>query len=518
MSQIVHERPPEADADADQGLDGLDGGPSINASDILDRVWRFFISMRTGLWLILGLGLLSLIGTLLEQAPPGMSADPAAYAGWLTKMHLRYGGWTTVFDKLGFFAAFTSIWFKGIMVLLTTSVLACSINRAPRLWKLAVHPRTRMGESFFAHAPLRATVVVPTGPDETLDDVRTVLGSYHYRTIQDPDDQGLNLYADRFRWGPFGTVMAHLSFVLILVGFFVSATTGFKDNSVTIAVGSTVQVGHGSGLAIKANAFNDAYYEDGSPSDYASELVLYKNGVQVLAETIRVNHPMRFGGVSIYQSYFGTAAAMLVKDAAGKTVYQDSVPLQWQSNDGKHSIGEFIMKSRGLSVLVIDAASGETDPNIKAGQVQLEVDQDGKKDPIATIVVDQGKPTTIGGLTYTFERPKQFTGLSVARDTGAPFVWLGSALLVVGLYLVFFFPLRRVWIKVRKTSEGSEVLFASPMRSDSAFAPQFQQLVDDIQLGGSPSSTTDDDESDGSPSSTTDDNQLDGTPSSTTEK
>jgi len=516
MSQIVHERP--AEADVDEALDGLDSGASINTSDILDRIWRFFISMRTGLWLILALGLLSLIGTLLEQAPAGMSADPAAYAGWLTRMNLKYGGWTTVFDKLGFFAVFTSYWFKAIMVLLTTSVLACSVNRAPRLWKLATHPRIRMGETFFTHAPLRATVQVPTGPDETLDDVRVVLGSYHFRTINDPDDEGLNLYADRFRWGPFGSVLAHLSFVLILVGFFVSASTGFKDNSVTIAVGSTVQVGHGSGLAIKANAFNDAYYEDGSPSDYASELVLYKNGVQVLAETIRVNHPMRFDGVSIYQSYFGTAAAMLVKDASGKTVYQDSVPLQWQSNDGKHSIGEFVMKSRGLSVLVIDAASGETDPNIKAGQVQLEVDQDGKKDPIATIVVDQGKPTTIGGLTYTFERPRQFTGLSVARDTGAIFVWLGAALLVVGLYMVFFFPLRRVWVRVRKTSGGSEVLFASTLRRDSAFAPQFQQLVADIQLGDSSSSTTDDIELGDSSSSTTDDFQLDGSPSSTTKK
>jgi len=521
MSQIVRERPPDSEAKTGGGLDGLDGGPSIDTSAILDRIWRFFISMRTGLWLILGLGLLSLVGTLLEQAPAGMAADPAAYASWLTRMNLRYGGWTTVFDKLGFFGAFTSVWFKGIMVLLTTSVLACSVNRAPRLWKVATHPRTRMGETFFTHAPLRATIVVPTEPDDTLDDLRGVLKSYRFRTIDDPDDEGsLNLYADRFRWGPFGTVVAHLSFVLILVGFAVSATTGFKDNSVTIAVGSTVQVGHGTGLSIKANAFNDAYYENGSASDYASELVLYKNGAKVLAETIRVNHPMRYDGVSIYQSYFGTAAAMLVKDAAGKTVYQDSVPLQWQSNDGKHSIGEFAMKSQGIGVLVIEAASGENDPAIKAGQVQLEIDKDGQKNPLATIVVDQGKPTTIGGLTYTFERPRQFTGLSVARDSGATFVWLGSALLVIGLYMVFFFPLRRVWVRVRKTSGGSEVLFASTMRKDSAFASQFQQLVEDIQLDAPQLDEMVGDNQLDAPQlhQTVDDNQLDGSPSSTTEK
>ena len=85
-------------------------------------------------------------------------------------------------------------------------------------------------------------------------------------------------------------------------------------------------------------------------------------------------------------------------------------------------------------------ASGEVDPNIKAGQIQLEIDQDGKDAPIATQVVDQGKTTIIAGLSYTFERTRQFTGLIVTRDPGAPLVWVGSTLLVLGLYMVFFLP------------------------------------------------------------------------------
>src|SRR5450631_2196155 len=150
MSQDTRTR--SAEPGTRESLDGLDGGPSVSGADVLNRLWRFFISMRTGLWLILAMGLLSLAGTLLVQAPAGMSADPAAYASWLALIHSRYGGWTPVLDRMGLFAVFTSIWFKAIMVLLTTSVLACSVNRAPRLWKLAFHPRTRMGETFFTHA------------------------------------------------------------------------------------------------------------------------------------------------------------------------------------------------------------------------------------------------------------------------------------------------------------------------------------------------------------------------------
>jgi cytochrome c biogenesis protein len=498
MSQGTRTRPAEpGTGESLDGLDGLDGGGSVAPSDVLNRLWRFFISMRTGLWLILALGLLSLAGTLLEQAPAGIATDPAAYASWLASIQSKYGGWTPVLDKLGLFAAFTSIWFKSVIVLLTTSVLACSVNRAPRLWKLALHPRTRMSETFFTHAPLRASVLVPADLDATTGYLREVLASHRFRTITDPDDQGMNLYAERFRWGPFGTVVAHLSFVVILLGFFLSATTGFKDTNFVVPVGSTVQVGHGTGFSVKAMSFNDAYYPDGSPSDYASDLILYKNGEQVDRQTIRVNHPLKRDGVSIYQSFFGEAAAMKVTDGTGKTLYDDATPLAWTSKDGTHSIGQFNMKAQGLAVYVVVPASGKTDPNIRAGQVQVEVNQDETKDPdrtkdaIATQVLDQGKPATIAGMTYTFQRTRQFTGLTVAHDPGVPFVWVGSALLMIGFYLVFFFPHRRVWIRVRKTSSGSEVLCASTIKRDLAFKPKFHRLITDIQLAGTtPESAT----------------------------
>ena len=106
MSQDVRTRSTESgdreSLDGLDGLDDLDGGGSVSATDVLDRLWRFFISMRTGLVLILGLGLLSLIGTLLVQAPAGLAADPAAYTSWVASIHSKYGGWTPVFDRLGF--------------------------------------------------------------------------------------------------------------------------------------------------------------------------------------------------------------------------------------------------------------------------------------------------------------------------------------------------------------------------------------------------------------------------------
>jgi cytochrome c biogenesis protein len=491
MSQVL-ERPTRPDPA--EALDDLAADVEISPSDLLERLWRFFISMRTGLFLILGLGLLSLAGTLLEQAPAGVRDDPQAYAAWLDSLRPRYGGWTTVLDKAGLLSVFSSWLFRGTVVLLAASLVACSVNRAPHLWDRATRPPRRRSDAFYAHAALRAGLVVPAAPADVAARVQDVLRSKRFRAVTSEDDGTVTLYADQHRWAPFGTVVTHLSFVLILLGFVLTATTGFKDNQVTVPVGEKVAVGHGTGLTVEATSFSDTYYANGSPKDYASDLVLYKGGQQVTSRTVRVNHPMRYAGVSFYQSFFGIAAAMRATDAKGGALFTGSVPMLWQSQDGRHSIGRFAVPAKGLTVYVVSAASGRPDPSIPAGSVQLEIYGASSQDtPEATQVVSQGKPATVGGVTYTFQRTRQFTGLIVSRDPGTTFVWLGCALMVLGIFLVLTFPHRRLWVRVRGTAEGTEIRCAGARgesaHRDSAYEARFQELVDDISLAADRSGT-----------------------------
>jgi cytochrome c biogenesis protein len=182
---------------------------------------------------------------------------------------------------------------------------------------------------------------------------------------------------------------------------------------------------------------------------------------------------------------------MQVKDSAGKTLYDRGVPLEFSSDDGTKSIGQFAIPSKGLNIYVIGPASGQVDPDIKAGQIQLEIHKTGTKDPIATEIISQGQPTTVAGQHFTFERTRQFTGLIVARDHGAIVVWIGSGLLVLGLVMVFFFPHRRVWVRIRTSAGGgSQILCAATMRRDPAFEPRFHELVTDIQLAANSSNDT----------------------------
>ena len=464
--------------------EGTGGGLTIDVSEVGERLWRIFTSMRTALILMLGLAILGLIGTLLVQVPAGVQSDPQAYTAWLDTVRPKYGGWTTPMEMLQFFSIFSSVWFKGIIVLLTTSILACSVNRFRGLWKTAVRPRTRMTAVFFDRAPHSATIDVAVAADVAVTDVTRTFKSHHYRTVVERDGDEVSVYADRFRWAPFGTLMAHISLVLILVGALVGSTWGFKNTEFAVPVGSTVPVGNGTGLSVMAKSFNDSYYANGAPSDYVADLVLYKDGQQVAAQAVRVNEPLGYGDVTFYQAFFGAATDVSVKDASGATLYSQGVPLLYTADNGTRRVGQFLLPQQGLTVLVVSAASGEIDPAIKPGMVQLEVYKTGAGggQPIDTQIVSQGKPIQMAGLTFTFDRERQFTGLMVAKDPGVIFVFGGALLLVVGLFLVFFFPSRRIWTRIVPGPSGSEVRVGATTRHDATFGPDFQKIVGEMEL------------------------------------
>ena len=474
----------DLDRVVDDGAD--DASPAITAGlgDVFDHLWHFLISMRLGLVLILLLTFLALVGTLLTQLPAGIQGDQAATAQWLDSVRPKYGGWTDVFNAIGFFNVFSSIWFKVTIVLLTTSLLACSINRTPRLWRIATAPRINASPAFLAHARLRGEVSTPAPIEASVMALRDAFGRQHFRMLQGEDGRTVTVYADRFRWGPFGTVIAHVALVVILAGGVVG-TTGFRLTDFAISVGSTVDVGNGTNLAVKADSFTDSYYDNGTPADYASDLVIYQGGQQVAAKTIRVNDPLRVGDVTFFQSFYGPAADIKVTDASGALVAQEGVPLLWASNDSQKAIGQLSLASKGLTIYVVGVASGKVDRQIRPGQVQIEAYADGgSSTPVGVQLVDQGKTAAIAGLQFTFERERQFTGLIVSRDPGAPLVWGGIVLLTLGTILVFLFPHRRIWARVSAdaTGTGSRVQVAAASRHDITFESSFDDLVNNLRL------------------------------------
>ncbi len=71
------------------------------------------------------------------------------------------------------------------------------------------------------------------------------------------------------------------------------------------------------------------------------------------------------------------------------------------------------------------------------------------------IALASGQPTTVGPYEYTFEGTRHFTGIAVKKDYGATFIWVATAMLLIGLALTFYVPRRRLWMKL--TAERTQV-------------------------------------------------------------
>ncbi len=115
--------------------------------------------------------------------------------------------------------------------------------------------------------------------------------------------------------------------------------------------------------------------------------------------------------------------------------------------------------------------------------MQLEIYRSGTEQPFAVEILSQGQPLVIDGLTYTFAREQQFTGLIVARDPGQPLVWLGALALVLGCFLVFMFPNRRIWAAVKALPDGAaQISLGATARHDAGFAPEFTKITGQVRL------------------------------------
>jgi cytochrome c biogenesis protein len=436
--------------------------------------------MRTAVALMLGLGVLALIGTVIAQAPAAVVADRRAYVGWATMMQATYGPWTAPLDALQLFTVFDSIWFRAILALLAVSLVACSARRARGLWASVVRPLATVPAGFFEHASQQASIDTRLDPDWAAGVARSALVARRLRVVVDAGTNATTVYADRHRLAVVGSIALHLSLVVILLGAVLGATAGFRNARFTVPVGSRVDVGAGTGLSVLAVRFSDTYYLDGRPSDYASDLVIFRDGAPVAEQTVRVNEPLRYDGVSFYQSTFGAAAAMSIVDRSGTVLFDGSVPLASTSRDGRRSMGRLPLPGTGLTINVSGAASGAVDPLVKAGQLRVEVIDDSSAAPVASAVLAQGVETSLGDLSITFLREGRFTGLIVARDPGAPLVGLGAALLAIGVCVVVLLPNRRFWVLIEPSGSGSAVQIAGGSGRHAAPAAEFETLVDDV--------------------------------------
>jgi cytochrome c biogenesis protein len=508
------------------------------SNDPIDKVWRLLTSVRFAILLIFLVSLGVLAGTLIMQAPAEIAANPDSFAGWLARPRGKYGEpWATILETLDLYRVFGSFWFRGLLAVLTLSVVICTVNRMPGIIASVRRPVVRVPERLFEKAPLRAEFSYASVPGIEIEDVRraasSVLQKRRFRVIpwedvrasvpglgdgepgdakQDPAEAGpangvasarlhangtftsradsggaRSLFADRNRYGKYGTFLNHIGIVSILGAAVLGSAFGWRDEGFMVPEGSVRQVGHDTGLSVRSDAFIDEYYPSGTAKDYRSDIVILRDGKEVASKTIRVNDPLEYANVRFHQAFFGPAAVMRVKDASGQVVFDDGVPLGYEFTGGglSRNGGFFTLGNRNgrptLAVYVLVPANvREPDPDIPAGAVRLEFFEPRQARPSVIETLPQGDSKDVLGYTFEFVREKQFSGLQLSYNPAVNVIWLACTLMVLGIVTVFYFPLRRLWLRVDPRAEGIQVRIAAVTNRDVLFAREFESVALEI--------------------------------------
>jgi cytochrome c biogenesis protein len=377
-----------------------------------------------------------------------------------------------------------------LAILAVSTFIGGMLNRLPGMWKSIRNPTIRTSHGFLNGASPAAHISAEQSPDSLLESVRGALKAKKYRVFSEQIGNETHVYADKNAYGQFGTYPFHLAIIVVILGGIVAAQWGFREMEFVIPEGSVREVGHGTGLSVGLTQFTDSYTQEGAPAEYRSDLVIYENGEEVKRGSITVNNPISYDNATFYQSSFGQAVQVRVRDANGNVIFDDSLPLLFQSAlnpDAPAARVDLLPLNATLVVIAPDeniANAPELDTlGVRSGEMFIQLRPAnlpaGTMPPSA--IVTQGNSVTLEGATIEFVREKRFTLLQVGYNPGIPIFIAGGLMLVVGLALVFYFPFRRIRAIISPTPTGAIAHMVPLAKRDWAGQRDFELLIEQMR-------------------------------------
>jgi cytochrome c biogenesis protein len=448
---------------------------TTNKRGLAQQLWDFFCSLRLSIFLLIGLALVSIIGTVIPQGPQ------REYLAQLSETKIR------LYSSLGFFDMYHSWWFILLLYLLTVNLICCSIKRLPRVWKIAFEPVLVMDEQYQNSVPNVTELKLRGGKAELKDRVSAVLGSEFAQPVVTQRDGDYYLFAQKSAWSRLGVYVVHLSIIIVFIGALIGSFAGYKGY-VSIPEGgsiSTVETRSGKqldlGFALRCEKFSVAFYDTGAPKEFKSILSVLKNGQPVQGYTnipVIVNEPLTFNGVTFYQSSYGPTD----EGALYHLTVRDRNTGAETKLDTRQ--GQRVSLPGGAFLSVMDAAQNVT-PFMKGFDgpgAQVEFTPPGGQPQPFVVLSDKYRDFNAehgGNLIISFDGmdQKYYTGLQVARDPGVLVVWLGCTLMVLGIIMAFFMSHKRIWARI---SDDGVTVGGSASKNPTGFEMAFEGLVEKL--------------------------------------
>ncbi len=424
-------------------------------------LWRLFTSVNFAVVQIIVLGLLAVVGMTVRQLPGFAFRSAADYATAMDRLRTIYepaigSAGVDLLERLQLFHVFSSTWWSLGLVLLVVSIVICTLDRTPRLWHQASFVRVRQPEAYF-DPRLPDRVSIAPGPGLTADAARKVLRRRRFAVRVEAVEDGTTwIYGDRNRWSKLATLVSHLGLILFLVAGLVTAKLGDQQGLV-VAQGDTLSVqpiGTPGLLLVQNLGFAAPGLNTGTPTDFTTDLAVYRDG-PLLARTVsRVNDPLTVAGYTFHQNGFGPAPDVRITAADGGVLWSGPVPLT-ESTAGLPS-GALPVPGRNLGLeLVLNRDASGAATLLVVPYAVTGTNPDGTPMTVTgfPVAIGDGESTAMAGLglTVSLRSITDYTLLVAKRDPGAPFVWLAFAALIAGLVITFYLPRRRIWARLGPT-------------------------------------------------------------------
>lgn len=418
-------------------------------------LWGLLTSVDFAVIQIIILSVMALIGMTLRQLPGFAFRSAGDYAAAMEDIHVRYdptlgSGVVDVFERLSLFSIFTSPWFSLALVVLVISIVVCTLDRTPRLWRGVSDVRVVQPEPYYD--PVLPDRAVMDGVQAA--DIAAVVRRRGFRVREAAAEDGsLHIYGDRHQYTKMATLLTHLGLILFLVA--AAVTSSFGDElGLIVPEGEslTVQpIGTPGLLLVKNLGFEAPGFETGMPTDFTTDLAVYRDGKEIARKTIRVNDPLAVAGYTFHQNGFGPAPHLVVRDAEGKPLWDAQVPLTDSAGGLPYAILAVPGRDLGLQILLDRADDGRGIVLILPYRV-IGTDPDGNPIPQNFGAVTLGRGDTRAspdlGLSIQLTDFGEYTLLIAKSDPGQGIVWTAFLSLITGITITFYFPRRRVWARL----------------------------------------------------------------------
>ncbi|MFY9586430.1 MAG: cytochrome c biogenesis protein ResB [Actinomycetota bacterium] len=478
--------------------------PRLTPWRVVREAWRRLRTMRTALILLFTLAAGASVGSLIPQRP----ANELRVAEWMRD----HSSWVPLANRFGLFDVYGSWWFTAIYVLLLVSVVGCIVPRYRAMFR-QIRSRPRTGGPLDGF-PQYHENIVDAPPDAVLADAERVLRRGRFRLVR----ANGTIAGEKGHLREAGSIIFHTAFLILLLGIVLGKGFGFTGQ-VAVVEGdrftdtnvSYDQLHEGRffgdrhrGFSVQLDDFAVRYQPNGVPKEFASYVRLYDDDKLVRRTRIRVNEPLVYRGVNVFQLAWGWAPRVVVSQNgkvlsdAPVIVLEDRRSGAWR---GVVKVPQTKPAQLGIELYFyndLDVAQNDIPFNrtplprrpvifFQTFRGDLGLDRPQSVYALDKTALAQGDVGGVpvggtvdagDGITVSFPDLRQYSVFQVGSDPGTPFMLAAAVLILVGLIPALYSSRRRVWVRAIPDAAGSRVEVAGQaLQRKGAFEEEFKQIV-----------------------------------------